>query len=840
MRASKLCGFIALISRLVVADQSPRDYDTHDYYALHLEPSTSPLEVATSLGLRYEGPLGELPDHHVFYCGRQQGDVVKDARRELRKRKEARAEEYHILDRVLFSQKQKPKPRMHKRLFIPSLAERMGIAHGVGGPMPLEVTPVDSSVAKQKEIARSLDIQDPIFSEQWHLFNPIQVGHDVNVSGVWSQGVTGQGAIVAIVDDGLDMDSEDLKDNYFAEGSFDFNDHGPEPRPRLSDDRHGTRCAGEIAAVKNTVCGVGVAWDAKVAGIRILSKEIGDADEAVALNYGFNKTQIYSCSWGPPDNGEAMDAPGVLIRRAMINGVQNGRGGKGSVFVFASGNGAANDDNCNFDGYTNSIYSITVGAIDRKGLHPYYSEPCSATLVVTYSSGSGSSISTTDVGKNQCYSHHGGTSAAAPLAAGIFALVLSVRPDLSWRDLQYLALETAIPVNEETDGEWQPTTIGKKFSHKYGYGKVDAYAIVEAARTFKSVKPQAWYNSPWMHVKQSIPEGSHGLASTVEITQEQLKDANLERLEHVTVTMNVAHERRGDVSVELQSPNGIISHISTSRRNDKSKEGYVDWTFMTVVHWGESGIGNWTVIVKDTMVNEFHGNFTDWKITLWGECIDEAKATPLPMPNEEDDDNHDATETVSASTTSITSGGQPTASVTGNPTDHPTRPVNMKPTSGSGPSDSQTALTPTSTSSDAAASPSASSKPNIFGVSKWTRIWIYGSSAIIVLFCAGIGTYLYLARRKRLRNSVRDDYEFEVLDDQEDEFGVRRAGAGAGRKRKGARRRGGELYDAFAAESEEELFSGDEEKYRDGDGEEDEDDERRGLQEGEKSSGGRG
>jgi kexin len=87
-----------------------------------------------------------------------------------------------------------------------------------------------------------------------------------------------------------------------------------------------------------------------------------------------------------------MDAPGILIKRAMVNAVQNGRDGKGSIYVFASGNGAAAEDNCNFDGYTNSIYSITVGAIDRKGEHPYYSESCSANLVVTYSSGSGDAI----------------------------------------------------------------------------------------------------------------------------------------------------------------------------------------------------------------------------------------------------------------------------------------------------------------------------------------------------------------------------------------------------------------------------------------------------------------
>jgi subtilisin family serine protease len=52
----------------------------------------------------------------------------------------------------------------------------------------------------------------------------------------------------------------------FAAGSYDFNDHTDLPKPRLSDDTHGTRCAGEIAAVKNGVCGVGMAYDAKVAG----------------------------------------------------------------------------------------------------------------------------------------------------------------------------------------------------------------------------------------------------------------------------------------------------------------------------------------------------------------------------------------------------------------------------------------------------------------------------------------------------------------------------------------------------------------------------------------------
>lgn len=164
------------------------------------------------------------------------------------------------------------------------------------------------------------------------------------------------------------------------------------PYPTLSDDHHGTRCAGQIAAQKNDVCGVGIAYKSKVAGLRILSGEISDVDESAALNYAYQSTSIYSCSWGPTDDGKTMEAPDYLIKKAVVNGIQNGRGGKGSIFVFASGNGAMSGDQCNFDGYTNSIYSVTVSAVDYKGLHPYYAESCAANMIVAYSSGSGNNI----------------------------------------------------------------------------------------------------------------------------------------------------------------------------------------------------------------------------------------------------------------------------------------------------------------------------------------------------------------------------------------------------------------------------------------------------------------
>jgi kexin len=806
----RVFSFWSLLSAAVLASAAhlpPRNYTSHDYYAIHITSDTSPAELATHLGLTYDGPLVAVPDHHLFKASKHDNDIVDDALQELKRRRRKRevGNEGHILDSVQFTQKQKLKPRHWKRSVIPRATP----------PAATE------AIKAQREIANKLEIKDPIFEEQWHIFNVKTPGNDINVTNVWMQGITGKNVTACIVDDGLDMDSDDLKDNFFAEGSYDFNDHVELPKPMLSDDRHGTRCAGEVAAGKNNVCGVGLAYDSRISGVRILSGEISDVDEALAINYELQQNDIYSCSWGPPDDGKTMQAPGVLIEKAMVTAVQQGRGGKGSIYVFAAGNGAAADDNCNFDGYTNSIYSITVGAIDKENLHPYYSEACSAQLVVTYSSGSGDSIHTTDVGANKCTSQHGGTSAAGPIAVGVYALVLEARPEITWRDMQWLTVLTAVPF--EQDSDWTPTPLGATYSHQFGYGKLDAYAIVEKAKTWELVKPQAWFYSPWMHVKKAIPEGNQGLASVFEVTEQMLQEANLERVEHITVTMNVEHQRRGDLSVELISPQKMTSHLSTARRDDDAPYGYIDWTFMSVAHFGEKGVGNWTIIVKDTKINNKKGTFTDWRLRLWGESIDASKAKLRPLPTEHDDDDHDVIDDHPAHTTSVTlPSGTPNPA---DPSDMPTRPVNQKPTD-----TVQSAVsTPPASSAAASLTPSASALPEnflpspfpTFGVSKRTQIWIYGSIGLIVLFCAGLGIYYYMVRRKRAQAS-RDNYEFEILDDADDDEGGARTGmlnSAAGRKGRGAKR-GGELYDAFAGESDEDLLSESEDgdaPYRDRD-----------------------
>ncbi|ORZ03174.1 peptidase S8/S53 domain-containing protein [Syncephalastrum racemosum] len=697
-RRQTLLGILLLFSLLLVfVHATPHKRESgRRYYTLHIPKNYNDNDghdaaqhVANSLRVRLEGNVGELKNYYLVSAAaddtqmhkRDDTDPIIEAfHAHKRRHLTARSVDATYWNQVERIDPQIPRQR-HKRVPLRREPPFSDLLHGK---------------AAMEDAQKTLGINDPGFPKQWHLVNQDIPGNDMNVTGVWKQGITGNGTIVAILDDGLDYDSEDLKGSFYAEGSYDFNDHVDLPKPRLWDDTHGTRCAGQIAAQKNTACGVGIAYGSKVAGVRILSGEITDADEAAALNYKFQDNHIYSCSWGPPDNGETMEAPTGILADAFVNGIENGRGGKGSIYVFATGNGAVSGDNCNFDGYTNSIYTITVGAIDFSNKHPPYSEACSAQMVVTYSSGGGQYIYTTNVGENECSDRHGGTSAAAPSAAGIFALVLSVRPDLTWRDLQHLCVQTAVPISEDDD-DWKQLPSGRIYNHKYGYGKLDAYAIVEAARKHELVNKQTFLELPIAMEKTPIPDStkdkSHKpLRSMVKVTDEMVKNTGMKRLEHITVTVNIEHQRRGDIVVTLESPNKVQSELATMRPGDKDPNGMTNWKFMTVKHWEENPVGDWTLIVSDGTHAESTGSLLNWTMTLYGEMDPAFTGEPIQRPLE----SHSASVTVThAPAVSSPSSAVEAVSTT---SEHvPARPTRIKPSSSS--SSSSSSISSSSSSS---------------------------------------------------------------------------------------------------------------------------------------------
>lgn len=151
---------------------------------------------------------------------------------------------------------------------------------------------------------------------------------------------------------------------------------------------HGTRCAGEVSAARdNDICGVGVAYDSKVAGIRMLDQPyMTDLIEANSMGHEPHKIDIYSASWGPTDDGKTVDGPRNATMRAIVQGVNEGRRGLGNIYVWASGDGGEEDD-CNCDGYAASMWTISINSAINDGQNAHYDESCSSTLASTFSNG---------------------------------------------------------------------------------------------------------------------------------------------------------------------------------------------------------------------------------------------------------------------------------------------------------------------------------------------------------------------------------------------------------------------------------------------------------------------
>ncbi|XP_061719473.1 furin-like protease 1 isoform X3 [Cydia pomonella] len=472
-------------------------------------------------------------------------------------------------------------------------------------------------------------LNDPKWPHMWYLNRG--GGLDMNVIPAWREGITGRGVVVTILDDGLETDHPDLINNYDRMASYDVNSHDPDPQPRydmIDSNRHGTRCAGEVAATaNNSLCAVGVAFGASVGGVRMLDGDVTDAVEARSLSLNPQHVDIYSASWGPDDDGKTVDGPGELAHRAFLEGVTKGRSGKGSIFVWASGNGGREHDNCNCDGYTNSIWTLSISSATERGEVPWYSEMCSSTLAATYSSGAlnEKQVVTTDL-HHSCTAGHTGTSASAPLAAGICALALQANRELTWRDMQHIVVRTARPERLSAGGEWRVNGVGRNVSHSFGYGLLDAAGMVRMARSWKTVPPQRTCELVAPKPQRAVPPRS---SVTLQLDVNACPGVNY--LEHVQAKVSLSAARRGDLKITLTSPAGTEVTLLAPRAHDSSRAGFTSWPFMSVHMWGENPIGVWQLEVSNEG-RYMAGPLSQWELIFYG----------TETPAQEDDVSLDA------------------------------------------------------------------------------------------------------------------------------------------------------------------------------------------------------
>ncbi|MEN3941152.1 S8 family serine peptidase [Prosthecobacter sp. SYSU 5D2] len=494
---------------------------------------------------------------------------------------------------------------------------------------------------------RKVLLNDPYLQDQWHLKNTGQAGGkkgvDIGIDAVWQDDdaglslTQGQGIRIAIVDDGLQMNHPDLIANVdLSPNHYDWNGEDTDPSAESGDD-HGTAVAGLVAARGNNNIGIsGVAPRATLVGFRLIADMSTAITESESVIYGNDVIQVKNNSWGYPDGYPfELGTSSELMQAAMEEAAATGRGGLGTLSVWASGNGRHIGDQGNKDAYSNSIYGIAVGSITNKGKLTLYSEGGSHLCVVAPSAGTKGGMITTDLmgiaGANSgslknlsdvdYTNDFNGTSASAPVVSGVIALMLQANPHLNWRDVKEILLRSSVKILPKNKGwteranwdEWEAEMPPIKHHESYGGGLINAPNAIRLAKVWPSLGSMVSISRSEAPPSTTASLGGSTKGTTLILAplpeEKKVKTKatrlNLDfsnqtalRVEHVTVRVNATHARRGDLTIKLISPSGTISTLATYSKRDTGAN-YTDWTFSSVRHWGESSRGIWSVVASE-------------------------------------------------------------------------------------------------------------------------------------------------------------------------------------------------------------------------------------------------
>ncbi len=481
--------------------------------------------------------------------------------------------------------------------------------------------------------SRNTPFSDPFIICQWFLRNSGQFvdstfGEDIRVQDVWNSGVLGAGVGVAIVDDGFHIGHPDLAANVDATRNHDYVGDGL----FYPLGEHGTSVAGIIAARDDSVGMRGVAPRATIFGNNLLRS--GDvANEADALTRNAATTGVSNNSWSFRDT-PAVDAATAAWELAIETGLEMGYGGKGTVYVWAGGNGGP-DDHTNIDGRTNHYGVIAVCATTDQGVQSNYSESGASLWVCGPSSGQDRNSLLSDrpgIYTTRNYGRYGeftGTSAATPTVAGVVALMRSANSNLTWRDVKLILAATARK-NDSSDGSWN-TGVGKlgasgnyHFSHRYGFGVVNASAAVTLAQTWTLLPPLIRTTPVTETANLAIPDGirsgpNRPWGATVTSSLEVGDDVDF--IEFVEIVADFDTDEFRDLEVTLTSPSGTVSTIST-RTYLLAKFSYdlsidPDYRFGSAKHLGENPEGAWTLTMRDGWSGDT-ATLNSWSVRIYG------------------------------------------------------------------------------------------------------------------------------------------------------------------------------------------------------------------------------
>lgn len=504
---------------------------------------------------------------------------------------------------------------------------------------------------------------DPLYFDQWHLQNMGQFGgisgEDANVNSVWNLGISGNQVIVSVVDDGVDIRHEDLSSNISVTArGLNLLNSTIYPTHSYVKSFHGTAVSGVIAARGGNGIGVrGAAPCSKLVGVNILEKStIYTSDEYRAMVNESVRVSISNNSWGSPDGYGWLWPSSSLWQQGVTEGIQKGKSGKGSVYVWAAGNGANGGtisspvlvDNANYDGQANYYGVMAIGGIGQDGIKANYSESGANLWAVAHTQGNNATtyttaISTTDAtgvyglnagGTSGDYSFgsytrkFNGTSSATPLAAGVIALLASHNSSLTWRDIRELVAYSARQ-NDPGDTDWIMNAAGLNINHKYGFGAVDATSLIQRAGTWPNiVAPQIIDTKATLSPNTPIPDNDVVTGATVNYPV----TSSISYIEYVDVEFTSHHTFFPELYILITSPSGTTSFLSeahaclnpyssslcsSGNTSIATMTGSPTYRFGLARTLGENPNGTWIIRVYDASASDT-GSINSVRLRIYG------------------------------------------------------------------------------------------------------------------------------------------------------------------------------------------------------------------------------
>ncbi|GIY26400.1 hypothetical protein CEXT_135812 [Caerostris extrusa] len=358
-----------------------------------------------------------------------------------------------------------------------------------------------------------------------------------------------------------------------------------------------------------------------MSGVRIIDGPVTDAQEAMALVHALDYVDIYTASWGPNDDGKSIAGPGPLAKLAFLKGISElCKSFVSNTFANTVTHKLSPPYGALAQGSHGRPITRKTVPLPNKGeiprvpfmfgqlvpsqqtvAAPTTRNRAAAVIASTYVGGSHLPPTANNIkkelrkikvvvpeGRGKCRETFQGTSAAAPMAAGVIALLLQANPNLSWRDVQHIIVRNSRLLSK--DG-WR-------------------------SLTWQPVKPLHVWSSPAITRKRFIlPDQVTTIPLFVD--KSYMFHQRVDRLESVTAAINIFHPQCGNLELFLESPSGTISQILTKRLQDDQNRKIPHWEFVSLHFWGETPEGWWILRILNS--EGHHKGYVDYfSLKLFG------------------------------------------------------------------------------------------------------------------------------------------------------------------------------------------------------------------------------